>query len=233
MDFVGRPIEPEAQLVPLDEHDDVASAPIGGPFGCCVQDALASRASTSPPRSHRARPIARPAQRRAAEHRPGPSRRRPYREELRRRRRRDDIERVERHFPPERTQDGGTIQSRSARPPRTLLRRPPPRWHRHREPSAGARANASSPRMAAIGVVDAMREDRGRRVSGGDDDSDGFRPEQPGEMLETLGPARRRVDGWASSLRFAGVYVARVRPAADSRISLSMKCLWGRSRSVT
>src|SRR5215210_4882665 len=28
-------------------------------------------------------------------------------------------------------------------------------------------------------------------------------------MFETLGPARRRVDGWASSLRFARVYVAR------------------------
>jgi small subunit ribosomal protein S1 len=35
-------------------------------------------------------------------------------------------------------------------------------------------------------------------------------------MLETLGPARRRVDGWASSLRFAGVYVARPLPARRS-----------------
>src|ERR1700682_5324568 len=32
-------------------------------------------------------------------------------------------------------------------------------------------------------------------------------------MLETLGPARRRVDGWASSLRFAGLYVAGALPA--------------------
>src|SRR5258705_4168439 len=32
-------------------------------------------------------------------------------------------------------------------------------------------------------------------------------------MLESLGPGRRRVDGWASSLRFAGGYVARALPA--------------------
>lgn len=32
-------------------------------------------------------------------------------------------------------------------------------------------------------------------------------------MLEPLRPSRRRVDGWASSLRFARVYVARPLPA--------------------
>src|SRR5688572_11043306 len=32
-------------------------------------------------------------------------------------------------------------------------------------------------------------------------------------MLEPLRPARRRVDGWTSSLRFAGLYVARRLPA--------------------
>src|SRR5687768_6172806 len=32
-------------------------------------------------------------------------------------------------------------------------------------------------------------------------------------MFEPLRPARRRVDGWASSLRFAGLYVARPLPA--------------------